>query len=123
MFLQRPAIREKVDPGSSRDDESMPRPNPLTPEVEAAFLEALRGGALVEAAAAQVGVAVGTLYRRRKRDTVFDAAWSSAAEVSASWAWDESAGRKVRPAGVKRRLRFAARRRRAFLKVLERDCS
>lgn len=101
----------------------MPRPNPLTPAIQAAFLVALRGGATVWAAAASVGVPAQTLYRRRGRDPLFDMAWSSAAELSAGWAWDEAEGRMVRPAGVKRRLRFAARRRGAFLRVLERDCS
>jgi hypothetical protein len=101
----------------------MPRPNPLTPEIQASFLGALRRGALVEAAAALVGVAVSTLYSRRKADPLFDLAWSAAMELSAGWAWDEALGRKVRAAGVKRRTRFGARRREAFLRVLERDCN
>lgn len=101
----------------------MPRPNPITTDIQAAFLAELRGGALVAAAAARVGAALSTLYALRKRDRVFDLAWGSAAELSVGWTWDEAAARKVRPAGAKRRLRFGGRRREAFLRVLERDCS
>jgi hypothetical protein len=101
----------------------MPRPNPLTPEVQLAFLAELRGGALVAEAAASVGIALATLYARRKRDALFDLAWSAAAELSSGWAWDSAAGRSVRLPGAKRRTRFGARRREAFLRVLERDCN
>lgn len=100
----------------------MPRQSRLTAEVQGAFLELLRSGTPVVAAAAAVGVAVSTLYFRRGRDALFDLAWQSAAELSSGWAWDESAGRKVRAAGTKRRLRFGGRRRAAFLRVLERNC-
>jgi hypothetical protein len=92
----------------------MPRPNPLTPEVQVAFLRALRGGALIVAAAAHVGVAVQTLYRRRGRDAAFDAGWTAAAEASL-WVWR---GWEGVPTG--RRLRFAGERRAAYLKALRR---
>jgi len=95
----------------------------LTPAAEVAFLVALRGGAGVAAAAAEAGVALSTLYCRRRRDPLFDSAWSLAAEASSGWRWDEETGRKVRSAGTVRRLRFAGRRRAAFLAVLERDCN
>lgn len=95
----------------------------LTPAVQAAFLEALRGGALVRAAAESAGVALSSLYCRRRLDPLFDLAWSFAAEASPGWAWDEQAGRKARAAGSKRRLRFAGRRRAAFLAALERECN
>ncbi len=62
----------------------MPRPTPLIPAVQAALLAALRGEALVVAAAASVGVALQTLYRRRKRDPRFDSAWTEA-EASVLW--------------------------------------
>lgn len=101
----------------------MPRPNPLTPEVQAAFLTALRGGTLVVAAAAEVGVAVQTLYRRRGRDPGFDKAWSEAAEASLRWRWDPKLRRKVRAPGCRRRLRFEAGRRGDFLRRLELDCN
>ena len=102
---------------------AMPRPNPLTPEVLAAFLAELRRGTLVVAAAASVGVAVQTLYRRRGRDPGFDEAWTEAAEASLIWSWDPRLQRKVRAPGCRRRLRFAAARRRDFLRRLERDCN
>lgn len=101
----------------------MPRPDPLTPEVQAAFLAALRDGAGVAGAAASVGVGLGTLYRRRRRDPLFDLAWSSAAELSSPWRWEEAAGRRARAAGAVRRLRFGERRRSAFLAALERCCN
>jgi hypothetical protein len=70
-----------------------------------------------------VGIALATLYARRKRDALFDLAWSAAAELSSGWAWDVAAGRSVRLPGAKRRTRFGARRREAFLRVLERDAT
>lgn len=107
----------------------MPRPNPLTPQVQAAFLAALRGGALVLAAAAKLGVAVQTLYRRRGRDPAFDEAWTAAAEASFAWGWRRlGSGRWRRQwtgAATARRLRFDGRRRAAYLDALGRkgDCS
>lgn len=101
----------------------MPRPNPLTAEILAAFLAALRGGALVEAAAASVGMTISTLYGRRKRDPGFDSAWTEAAEASMLWCWDPKGRYRMRAPGCKRRLRFGARRRAAFLASLERDCN
>ena len=47
----------------------------LTPAAMAAFLAALEGGALVEAAAEAAGVALSSLYCRRERDPAFAAAW------------------------------------------------
>jgi hypothetical protein len=106
----------------------MPRPNPLTPEVQAAFLAELRGGTLVVAAAAKVGVAVQTLYRRRKRDPGFDSEWNSAAEASFGWGWRRLPGgcwrRQWAGPPTARRLRFGAGRRSAYLDALGRkgDC-
>ena len=75
----------------------------------AAFVAALRGGALVEAAAREAGVAISTLYWRRKRDPLFAAAWDSAVALSAG--------------APGRRLRFGAGRRRRFLASFERSCN
>lgn len=88
----------------------------LTPAAEAAFLEALRGGALVGAAAALAGVAVSSLYCRRRRDSRFDSAWAQAAEAGL---WAGEGPRRVRTG---RRLRFSGARRGAFLDSLERSC-
>jgi hypothetical protein len=103
----------------------MPRPNPLTPEVQAAFLAALRGGSLVVAAAARVGVAVQTLYRRRGRDRRFAAEWSVAAEASFGWAWARRrhprGGGRWRRVATARRLRFSGGRRSDYLEALERE--
>ncbi|MGA9582404.1 MAG: hypothetical protein WBR13_10600 [Allosphingosinicella sp.] len=101
----------------------MPRPNPITPAVQAAFLAELRGGALVVAAAASVGMTVSTLYNRRRRDPVFDAAWTAAAEASLCWRWDSERRCRVRAPGCGRRLRFGAGPRAAFLASLERSCN
>src|SRR5688500_8772494 len=107
----------------------MPRPNPLTPQILAAYLAELRGGTLVVAAAARVGMTVSTLYNRRRRDPAFDAAWTAAAEASFGWAWRRlPSGRWRRQwtrAPTARRLRFGAGRRAAYLEALERkgDCS
>ncbi|HET9639887.1 MAG TPA: hypothetical protein VFP12_11845 [Allosphingosinicella sp.] len=101
----------------------MPRPNPLTPAVRAAFLAALRGGALVEAAAAEVGVRPGTLYRRRRRDPGFDAEWTAAAEASQRWEYRKAPGAKARLVRTKRRLRFGGARRAAYLAELARTCN
>jgi hypothetical protein len=102
----------------------MPRRTKLPPaQAKAAFVAALRRGAPVVEAAREAEVAVWSLYRWRARDPVFDAAWSFAAEASSPWAWDEGKGHQVRAAGSRRRLRFAGRRRAAFLARLERDCN
>lgn len=101
----------------------MPRPNPLTPEVQRAFLDSLRGGSLVVAAAACAGVPLGTLYRRRGRDPLFDLAWSAAAELSVEWRWDPVGRRKLRARGCRRRLRFSERRRTAYLELLAQGCN
>jgi transposase-like protein len=81
----------------------MPRVSALTPAVQAAFVAALRGGALVEAAARSLGVAISSLYWRRHRDPLFAAAWDSAVALSAA-----APGRRRRFAGA-RRARFLAR--------------
>jgi hypothetical protein len=81
----------------------------LTIEAQAAFLSALRGGALVEAAARDAGVAVSTLYWRRKRDKLFAMMWEAAASLSA-----EAPGRR-RP--------FEAQRRALFLTAFEKSCN
>ena len=97
-------------PDQVRDDELMARcSRTLTPAAQAAFLAALRGGALVEAAAAGLGLPLSTLYWRRKRDPVFDLAWSAAARLS-------------RDSGTGRRLRFAAEDKSRFLATLPSDC-
>lgn len=107
----------------------MPRPNPLTPEVQAAFLAELRGGTLVVAAAASVGVAVQTLYRRRGRDPGFDSEWKAAAQASFGWTWLRLGRgrwrRRWTGAPTARRLRFAGARRAAYLEALARkgDCN
>jgi hypothetical protein len=101
----------------------MPRPNPLTPALQAGFVAALRGGALVVAAAASVGVPVATLYRLRKRDPAFASAWATAAEASAGWVIERRPGAKARLVRAKRRLRFAGKRREAFLAGLEQSCN
>ncbi|HLL30674.1 MAG TPA: hypothetical protein VK403_06740, partial [Allosphingosinicella sp.] len=95
----------------------------LTPAAQAAFLAALRGGALVEAAAASVGVAISSLYCRRRRDPAFDLAWIAAAEASAGWEFRAEPGERGRLVRAKRRLRFAGRRREAYLAGLERTCN
>lgn len=106
----------------------MPRPNPLTPEIQAAFLAELRRGTLVVAAAARVGMTVSTLYNRRRRDPEFDAGWTAAAEASFRWGWDRLGGgrwrRRWAGAPTARRLRFGDGRRAAYLEALERkgDC-
>jgi len=79
------------------------------PAQMAAFVAAVRGGALVVAAARAAGVAVATLYWRRKRDPVFAAAWVCAAALSAG--------------APGRRLRFGAARRRRFLASFEMSCN
>ena len=81
----------------------------LTPASQAAFLADLAGGALVEAAAARVGVAIATLYRRRGRDPVFAAGWACAVARSAG--------------APGRRLPFDGGRRRRFLASFERSCN
>ena len=106
--------------------EEMPRPNPLTTEIRAAFIAALRSGTLVVAAAARVGVAVQTLYRRRARDRRFAAEWAVAAEASFGWAWRErprrrGGGRRWRRVATARRLRFSGPRRSCYLEALERE--
>lgn len=129
MFFQCRTFCEKLNPDQVRNDESMPRPNPLTPEVQAVFLAALRGGTLVVAAAASVGVAVQTLYRRRGRDPRFDCEWTAAAEASFLWAWrwrrKRHGGRGWVRSPTKRRLRFAGDRQAAYLEALGRvgDCN
>lgn len=87
----------------------MPRPSPLTPEVQAAFLAEVRSGTLVVKAAAKVGVAISTLYWRRRRDPLFDFAWSAAARLS-------------RDSGTGRRVRFGAEDKSRFLQTLPADC-
>lgn len=96
----------------------------LTPAAQAAFLAALRGGALVGAAAAEAGVAVSTLYCRRKRDAGFDSAWTAAAEASFGFAWRTQGKRRGRRLRVptKRRVRFGATRRGLYLASLGRSC-
>jgi hypothetical protein len=107
----------------------MPRPNPLTPEVRAAFLAELRGGTLVAAAAARVGMTVSTLYNRRRRDPAFDGEWTAAAEASFGFVWRRlGSGRWRRRwigAPTARRLRFAGARRASYLEALGRkgDCN
>jgi hypothetical protein len=81
----------------------------LTPASQAAFVAALRGGALVEAAARAVGVAISTLYWRRKRGPAFAAAWDCAVALSAG--------------APGRRLRFGAGRRRRFLASFGCSCN
>jgi hypothetical protein len=81
----------------------------MTPASQAAFLAALRGGALVEAAARDAGVAISTLYWRRKREPLFALAWDCAAALSAG--------------APGRRLRFGAGRRRRFLASFEWSCN
>ena len=79
------------------------------PAQMAAFVAAVRGGALVEAAARAAGVAISTLYWRRKRDPLFASAWDLAVALSAG--------------APGRRLRFGAGRRRRFLASFERSCN
>ena len=81
----------------------------LTPEAQLGFLTALRGGALVAAAARGAGVAISTLYWRRKSDPLFAMSWEAAAALSA-----EAPGRRVP---------FDARRRKLFLAAFERSCN
>lgn len=88
----------------------------LTPAAQAAFLAELRGGAMVAAAAASVGVGVSGLSCRRRLDPEFDREWRAAAEASY---WSGTGRRRVRTG---RRLRFAQRHRRAFLAALGRSC-
>jgi len=88
----------------------MPRKSRLTAEARVAFLAALRGGALVEAAAAGLGLPLSTLYWRRRRDPVFDLVWAAAARLS-------------RGSATGRRLRFAAEDKSRFLETVPADCS
>lgn len=108
---------------------AMPRPNPLTPEILAAFLAELRRGTLVVAAAARVGMTVSTLYNRRRRDPAFDSEWTAAAAVSfGQWGWQKLPGGRWRRQWTgrptARRLRFGGARRAAYLDALGRkgDC-
>lgn len=86
-----------------------PPRRPDTAEVQAAFLTALRGGALVVAAAKEAGAPIATLYRWRGRDPLFAMAWADSAALSA--------------AAPGRRLRFDARRKRLFLTAFEASCN
>ena len=97
-------------------DDDMPRHSKtLTPAAQAAFVAELAAGALVEAAAAAVGVAISTLYRRRKRDPAFAAAWAAAVAGSGAAV--------LRRTGKARRMRFDAGRRGRFLAWLEATCN
>jgi hypothetical protein len=100
----------------------MPRKSRLTAEAQGGFLAALRGGAMVEAAAASVGVAISTLYWRRKRDARFDSEWTAAAAASAGWVIERGKGEKARLVRSKRRLRFDRARREVFLGGVELSC-
>lgn len=92
----------------------------LTPQSQAAFLAALRGGALVVAAARAAGVAVSSLYCRRARDAGFAAAWAAAVEASTPlWRRPPAPLAGANPA---RRARLAGWRRDAFLAALADTC-
>ncbi len=92
----------------------------LTPAATAAFVAALEGGALVEAAAAEAGVALSTLYWRRGRDARLAAAWGEA--VAKSRYWLRAAPGQAARLAKRRRIPFDARRRAIFLEWLERTC-
>jgi hypothetical protein len=81
----------------------------LTPAAQAAFLAALAGGALVVAAARQAGVAISSLYCRRRRDEDFADAWEMAVDASRG--------------APGRRAPFDAARREDFLSRLGRGCT
>jgi hypothetical protein len=91
----------------------------LTPQAQAAFVAALRGGALVVAAAAQAGVALSSLYCRRARDPAFAAAWAAAVEASTPLWRGRAPSAGTNPA---RRARLAGWRRDAFLAGLADTC-
>jgi len=95
----------------------------LTPAAMAAFLAALEGGALVEAAAAAAGVAVSSLYWRRERDPAFAAAWDAAVAASAGpvLVWNQ-AGRRWQKQRS-RRVRFTRERKQAFLDHFAGSCN
>ena len=92
----------------------------LTPAAMAAFVAALEGGALVEAAAAQAGVALSTLYWRRGRDARLAAAWDEA--VAKSRYQLRAAPGQAAKLAKRRRIRFDAGRRARFLEWLDRTC-
>jgi hypothetical protein len=95
----------------------------LTPAAQAAFVADLAGGGLVEAAAGRVGVAISTLYWRRRRDPGFAAAWEAAVAASTRPVLlPPRRGRFLR-FGKTRRTRFCARRRALFLGHLEKSCN
>lgn len=95
----------------------------LTPAAQAVFLEALWGGAKLVEAAAAAGVAVSSLYCRRRWDPAFDSAWSEAAAGS----WHEevrvpAGGGAPRLVRTARRRRFSAELKAEFLRLLETCC-
>lgn len=95
----------------------------LTPAAMAAFITALEGGALVEAAAAEAGVALSTLYCRRERDAGFAAAWDEAVAKSAGpvLVWNQARRRYQKQQS--RRVRFTRERKQAFLDHFAGSCN
>lgn len=79
------------------------------------FVQAVRRGASVEAAAEAAGFALSTFYRRRRKDPEFAAIWAEAMEAS-------DAPRLIRPGNGRRlqlrktrKLRFTAAKKDVFL--------
>jgi len=94
----------------------------LTPEAEAAFTAALGRGALVTAAAAEAGVALSSLYCRRRRDAEFAAAWAAAVAASDRRRYVPGQGDRPSRLGKTRRTRLSQQRREAFLAELATSC-
>ena len=95
----------------------------LTAAAAGRFVAALEGGATVEAAAGEAGVAVSTLYFRRERDAAFAAAWDAAVAKSAGpvLVWNQ-AGRRYQKQSS-RRVRFDDKRKQAFLNHFAGSCN
>ena len=90
-------------------------------EAKLALLAALRRGAPVVEAARGAGAALWTFYRWRKRDPVFDSAWTMAMEASL-WSEPEGADGRRERRRTKRRVRFGPAARSAFLERLAGHC-
>ena len=75
------------------DSEQAPRK--VTPKKQTVFLDALRQGYSVTHAATLIGLRRESMYRARRRDPAFAAAWDDAAESGADRLEDEALRRAV----------------------------
>ena len=86
-----------------KDDSQAPR-RLIDTAAKERFLGALRAGSAREAAAAEAGFPLGSLYGARQRDAVFRLAWVWALELSAA---DEQAARRTLGAADEAPVRIA----------------